>query len=77
MKPADLKRAVLASEIPFRLELKRDDWPLVCDGPNWSISPSGEFFTHLGYEASITVRAEDVRRVVPAGSPAPGPNGGE
>jgi hypothetical protein len=45
MKPTDLRRTVLAAEVPFRLELW-SGWPIVCDGPNWSVSPIGEFFTH-------------------------------
>jgi hypothetical protein len=67
MRPIDLRRAVLAAEIPFRLELRASDWPIVCDGPNWSVSPSGEFFTHLGAERSLTVRAADVLAVVEMG----------
>jgi hypothetical protein len=63
MKPIDLRRAVLAAEVPFRLELW-SGWPIVCDGPNWSVSPSGEFFTHWGRDgATVTVRASAVIRV--------------
>jgi hypothetical protein len=65
MKPTDLRRAVLAAEVPFRLELRNSDWPIVCDGPNWSVSPSGEFFTHWGWDASFTVRAKNVIAVTP------------
>jgi hypothetical protein len=65
MRPADLRRAVLAAEIPFQLDLKSSLWPIFVTGPNWSVSPSGEFFTHLGPEgATVTVRAEDVRAVI-------------
>ncbi len=62
MKPIALRRAVLAARVPFRVELI-SGWPIVCNGPNWSVSPSGEFFTHYGGEASVTVRARDVLAV--------------
>jgi hypothetical protein len=65
MKPHDLRRAVLAAETPFRLEFRGSSWPIVCDGPNWSVSPSGEFFTHWGRDgATITVRAAAVAAVI-------------
>jgi hypothetical protein len=64
VKPADLRRAVLAAKVPFKLELTGSAWPIVCDGPYWSVSPSGEFFTHWGRDgASVTVRAEAVKAV--------------
>jgi hypothetical protein len=64
VKPTDFRRAVLAAEIPFRLELRGSCWPIICDGPNWSISPHGDFFTHVGADGTITIRASAVAAVI-------------